>query len=278
MLWEESGEIREYYADPEAKDIAQDERHHERVLKGLARGQTEPVSLWEESRSATGASGNIRAAVLGMNDGLVSNFSLVMGVSGGTDNTDFILLAGVAGLLAGAFSMAAGEYVSMRSQRDIYEHEIEKQRIEIRDWPDEEQATLDLIYQSKGLTEAEADLISRRVMADAEAALDTMAREDLGLDPNELGSPWGAAFASFAAFVGGAIVPILPFLFNVGNSVIVSAALSAFALLLVGGSLAAASGNRPYWGALRMLLVGGLAAAVTYAIGTLVGVSVAELG
>lgn len=278
LLWEESGEIREYYADPEAKDIAQDERHHERVLKGLARGQTEPVALWEESRSATGASGNIRAAVLGMNDGLVSNFSLVMGVSGGTDNTDFILLAGVAGLLAGAFSMAAGEYVSMRSQRDIYEHEIEKQKIEIRDWPDEEQATLDLIYQSKGLTEAEADLISRRVMADAEAALDTMTREDLGLDPNELGSPWGAAFASFAAFVGGAIVPILPFLFNVGNSVIVSAALSAVALLLVGGSLAAASGNRPYWGALRMLLVGGLAAAVTYAIGTLVGVSVAELG
>jgi len=278
LLWEESGEIREYYADPEASDIAKDERHHERLLKGLARGQTEPVALWEESRSATGASGNIRAAVLGMNDGLVSNFSLVMGVSGGTDNTDFILLAGVAGLLAGAFSMAAGEYVSMRSQRDIYEHEIEKQRIEIRDWPDEEQATLDLIYQSKGLTEAEADLISRRVMADAETALDTMAREDLGLDPNELGSPWGAAFASFAAFVGGAIVPILPFLFNVGNSVIVSAALSAVALLLVGGSLAAASGNRPYWGALRMLLVGGLAAAVTYAIGTLVGVSVAELG
>ena len=278
LLWEEAGEIREYYTEPEAKDIAKDERHHERVLKGLARGQTEPAPLWEESRSATGTSGNIRAAVLGMNDGLVSNLSLVMGVSGGTDNTDFILLAGVAGLLAGAFSMAAGEYVSMRSQRDIYEHEIEKQRIEIRDWPDEEQAILDLIYRSKGLTEAESDLISRRVMADAESALDTMAREDLGLDPNELGSPWGAAFASFAAFVGGAIVPILPFLFNVGNSVIVSAALSAVALLLVGGSLAAASGNRPHWGALRMLLVGSAAAAVTYAIGTLVGVSVAELG
>ena len=99
-----------------------------RVLKGLARGQTEPVPLWEESRSATGASGNIRAAVLGVNDGLVSNLSLIMGVSGGTDNTDFILLAGVAGLLAGAFSMAAGEYVSMSSQRDIYEHEIDKQK------------------------------------------------------------------------------------------------------------------------------------------------------
>ena len=278
LLWEESGEIREYHGDPEAADITKDERHHERVLKGLARGQIEPAPLWEESRSATGARRNIRAVVLGVNDGLVSNFSLVMGVSGGTGNTDFVLFAGVAGLLAGAFSMAAGEYVSMRSQRDIYEHEIEKQRIEIRDWPDEEQAVLGLIYQSKGLTEAEAELISRRVMADADAALDTMAREDLGLDPGDLGSPWGAALSSFAAFVGGAIVPILPFLLNVGNNVIVSAALSAIALLLVGGSLAAASGNKPYWGALRMLLVGSAAAAVTYAIGALIGVSVAELG
>lgn len=277
LLWEEYGEIREYYTDPEAKDIAKDERGHERILKGLARGQTEPAALWEESRSATGASGNIRAAVLGVNDGLVSNLSLVMGVSGGTDNTGFVLLAGVAGLLAGAFSMAAGEYVSMRSQRDIYEHEIDTERIEIRDWPEEEQAVLSLIYQSKGLTKAEADLISRRVMGDAEAALDTVTREKLGLDPNELGAPWGAAIASFTAFVGGAIVPIIPFLFGAGNSAVVSAALSAVALMVVGGSLAVVSGNRPYWGALRMLLVGSAAAAVTYGIGTLVGVSVGEL-
>ena len=274
LFWEESGEIREYYADPK-HGHARTNPHDESSRFGAEGRLT--LAVWEEAYRP-GASGNIRAAVLGMNDGLVSNFSLVMGVSGGTGNTDFILLAGVAGLLAGAFSMAAGEYVSMRSQRDIYEHEIEKQRIEIRDWPEEEQATLDLIYQSKGLTQDEADLISRRVMADAEAALDTMTREDLGLDPNELGSPWGAAFASFAAFVGGAIVPILPFLFNIGNSVIISAALSAVALLLVGGSLAAASGNKPFWGALRMLFVGSAAAAVTYAIGALIGVSVAELG
>ncbi len=277
LLWEEAGEIREYYTDPEAKEIAKDERHHERVLKGLASGRIEPSPLWEESRSATGASGNIRAAVLGVNDGLVSNLILVMGVAGGTNNTDFILLAGVAGLFAGAFSMAAGEYVSMKSQRDIYEYEIYKQRVEIRDWPDEEQQTLEAIYQSKGLTEREAGLISSRVMADAEAALDTMTREKLGLDPNELGSPWGAAFASFAAFVGGAIVPILPFLFGNASSVVMSAVLSAVALIIVGGSLAAASGKRPYWGALRMLLLGVGAAALTYAIGTLVGVSVAEL-
>lgn len=278
LLWEEAGELRDYYSDPEAKDIAKDERYHERVLKGLARGQTTPVPIWEEGQSATGASGNLRAAVLGVNDGLVSNFSLVMGVSGGTDNADFVLLAGIAGLLAGAFSMAAGEYVSMRSQRDIYEHELHKEEIEIRDWPDEEQHELELIYRAKGLTEDEARLIAKRLMSDPKIALDTMAREELGLDPDELGSPWGAAFASLAAFVGGAIVPILPFLFNLGNGTVISAILSALALLVVGGFLAVMSGNRPSWGALRMLLVGSAAAAVTYGIGSLIGVSVAELG
>ncbi len=278
LLWEESGGLREYYADPEAKDIAKDERHHERLLKGLARGQTTPVPLWEENQPGIGASGSLRAAVLGVNDGLVSNFSLVMGVSGGTDDVDFVLLAGIAGLLAGAFSMAAGEYVSMRSQRDIYEHELRREEIEIRDWPDEEQQELELIYRSKGLTEEEARLIAHRLMSNPEVALDTMAREELGIDPDELGSPWGAAFASFAAFVGGAIVPILPFLFNVGNGTVISAILSAIALLIVGGFLAAISGNRAYWGALRMLLVGSAAAAVTYAIGSFVGVSVANLG
>jgi VIT1/CCC1 family predicted Fe2+/Mn2+ transporter len=278
LLWEEAGELRDYYPDPEAKDVAKDERHHERVLKGLARGQTTPVPIWEEGQSATSASGNLRAAVLGVNDGLVSNFSLVMGVSGGTDNADFVLLAGIAGLLAGAFSMAAGEYVSMRSQRDIYEHELRKEKIKIRDWPDEEQYKLELVYRAKGLTEDEARLIAKRLMSDPKVALDTMAREELGLDPDELGSPWGAAFASLAAFFGGAITPILPFLFNTGNGTVVSAILSALALLVVGGFLAVMSGNRPYWGALRMLFVGSAAATVTYGIGSLIGVSVAELG
>lgn len=279
LLWEEGGELRDYYFDPEAKDIARDERLHERVLKGLAKGQTTPVPIWDQSQTTTGTSGSLRAAVLGVNDGLVSNFSLVMGVAGGTDNPNFILLAGTAGLLAGAFSMAAGEYVSMRSQRDIYEHEIDKEEIELRDWPDEEQDELELIYRAKGLTEEEARLIARRLMADPKVALDTMAREELGLDPDELGSPWGAAFASLAAFVAGAVVPILPYLFTKGDgTVVISAVLSAVALLLVGGVLAIMSGNRPYWGALRMLLVGGAAATVTYGIGSLIGVTAAELG
>lgn len=279
LLWEEAGEIREYYSDSEAKDIAKDERHHERVLKGLARGHTTPVPVWDESQTTTGTSGSLRAAVLGVNDGLVSNFSLVMGVAGGTDNADFVLLAGTAGLLAGAFSMAAGEYVSMRSQRDIYEHEIDKEEIELRDWPEEEQEELELIYRAKGLTDEEAKLIANRIMADPKVALDTMAREELGLDPDELGSPWGAAFASLAAFVGGAVVPILPYLFAKSDgTVVISAMLSAVALFLVGGVLAIMSGNRPYWGAFRMLLVGGAAATVTYGLGTIIGLSVAELG
>lgn len=276
LRWKESRDMREYSSEGEGGDAAKDSRYHDRTLKGLAQGHASP--LWVEDESSSGTSGRIRAAVLGVNDGLVSNFSLVMGISGGTDNADLVLLAGIAGLMAGAFSMAAGEYVSMRSQRDISEHELSKQMANIRDWPEAERAELELIYRSKGLTEDEARLIAARVMSDSETALDTMAREKLGLDPDELGAPWGAAFASFAAFVGGAVVPILPFLFSVGNRTIASAALSAAALLIVGGVLAAASGNRPYWGALRMLLVGSLAAAVTYGIGALVRAAVGDLG
>ena len=276
LRWKESRDMREYSAEGEGADVAKDSRYHDRTLKGLAQGQAAP--LWVEDQSSSGSSGRVRAAVLGVNDGLVSNFSLVMGISGGTDNADLVLLAGIAGLAAGAFSMAAGEYVSMRSQRDISEHELFKQAANIRDWPEEERAELESIYRSKGLTEDEARLIAARVMSDSEAALDTMAREKLGVDPDELGAPWGAAFASFAAFVGGAVVPILPFLFSIGNRTIASAALSAAALLIVGAVLAVASGNRPYWGALRMLLVGSLAAAVTYGIGALVRAAVGDLG
>ena len=231
--------------------------------------------LSEEKVLGTG--GNLRAAVLGVNDGLVSNFSLVMGVAGGTGNPDFILLAGVAGLLAGAFSMAAGEYVSMRSQRDIYENEIRKEKLEIEFWPEEEQEELELMYQAKGLSAEEARHVAARLMADPEVALDTMAREELGLDPSELGSPWGASISSFVAFISGAVVPILPYALDAGDlSFSLSALLSAGALLAVGAVLAALSDRRPLWGALRMLLAGGAAATVTFGVGRLIGISVSE--
>ncbi len=280
MLRTEAKEVSAYAADPEASDLVPEEREHSRVLRGLASTDGTTRSM----RSLAGG-GNLRAAVLGVNDGLVSNFSLVMGVAGGTatatagtGNADFILLAGVAGLLAGAFSMAAGEYVSMRSQRDVFEYEMRKEEIELREWPDEEKEELVLIYQAKGLSEAEAERLASRIMSDPEVALDTMAREELGLDPSQLGSPWGASITSFVAFVSGAVVPILPYIFGAGDlSFRLSAALSAAALASVGAVIASMSGRNTLWGGARMLIAGSTAAAVTFGVGSLIGVSVAAI-
>ena len=223
--------------------------------------------------------GSLRAAVLGANDGLVSNFSLVMGVAGGTANLDFVLLAGTAGLLAGAFSMAAGEYISVRSQRDLYENALRKEEVELRDWPDQEQAELERIYRAKGLSEEESRNVASRLMADPEVALDTLAREELGLDPSQLGSPAGAAASSFVAFVFGAAIPIVPYAVgSVNLAFSLSVAFSALALLLAGGVLARLTGVNAAWGAGRMLLAGSAAAAVTYTVGRLIGVAVDSLG
>jgi len=271
LLRLEAKEMAIYAADPEAVDLVPEERKHSRTLRDMSQpGSPNSPSV---PSTSVGGSGSLRAAVLGVNDGLVSNFSLVMGVAGGTGNADFVLLAGVAGLFAGAFSMAAGEYISMRSQRDIYEHELAKERIELIEWPEEELEELELIYQAKGLSAEEASTVAHRVMANPEVALDTMAREELGLDPSELGSPRGAAIASFIAFVGGALVPIAPYLLQTGDLAFsLSAGLSAAALFIVGAALASMLGRPAWWGGLRMLLAGGAAAAVTYGIGTLVGI------
>ncbi len=279
LLRGEANDVNAYASDPEARDFAQEERHHARVLRAMVdRGtDVDPLATVraENTSLIANGGGSLRAAVLGVNDGLVSNFSLVMGVAGGSGDAQIVLLAGVAGLLAGAFSMAAGEYVSMRSQRDIFEHQIRREKVELEAWPEEEEEELVLIYQSKGLSAEEARNVARRVMANPDVALDTMAREELGLDPSQLGSPWGAAFSSFSAFTGGAIVPILPYVFGVGGlAFFLSALLSAVALSLVGGTLAFLAGKNALWGATRMLLAGGLAAGVTYGIGRLIGVSV----
>ena len=272
LLKGEAKDIEAYAADPEAQDILLDERKHARTLRELAQGSDPLAWVRAEGQNTFSAGGGFRAAVLGINDGLVSNFSLVMGVAGGTSNSDIVLLAGVAGLLAGAFSMAAGEYVSMRSQRDLYEHQISLEEAELREWPEEEEEELVLIYQAKGLSREEAELIASRIMSRPQVALDTMAREELGLDPSQLGSPWGAAGSSFAAFVAGAIVPILPYVFDAGGSAFsLSAILSVAALLGVGGLLAAITGRSVSWGALRMLLAGGAAASVTFGVGSLLG-------
>ena len=219
--------------------------------------------------------GNLRAAILGVNDGLVSNFSLVMGVAGGADDPKWVLLAGIAGLLAGAFSMAAGEYVSVGGQRDVYRNRIETLAASLRVSRYEEILRIAAIYETKGLTSLESMNVAKRLMENPDAALDTVAREELGLSPETIGSPFGAASSSFVAFVLGAIIPILPYLLGAGSlAFMLSAGLSAIALVVVGALVAAGSGRNLVWGGAKMLMAGGFAAAITFGIGSLVGIAV----
>lgn len=218
--------------------------------------------------------GNLRAAVFGVNDGLVSNVGLILGVAGATADPKVIALSGVAGLLAGAFSMAAGEYVSVRSQREMYEYQIGLEREELAAYPEEEAAELALIYQARGLPEAEAVRLANAMIADPVRGLDTLAREELGLNPDELGSPWGAAIFSLLSFAAGAFIPLLPFLIARGDVALVAAIVaSGVALFLVGATLSLFTGRHAWRGGLRMLGIGAAAGALTYAIGSALGVS-----
>lgn len=227
-------------------------------------------------RHQNGASGNVlRAAVFGVNDGLVSNAALIYGVAGAGADHSVILLTGAAGLLAGAFSMAAGEYVSMRAQREMYEYQIGLERDELDQYPDEEAAELALIYVAKGVAPAEARRLADTLMQDPERALDTLAREELGLNPEELGSPWGAAMSSFTAFTAGAALPLLPFLLRQEQALSLSIGLTALGLFAVGASMSLFTGRRALGSGLRMLSIGGLAGLATYFIGSWLGVSLA---
>lgn len=219
-------------------------------------------------------SGSLRAAVFGVNDGLVSNLSLVMGIAGASAESKFVLLAGIAGLLAGAFSMAAGEFVSMKVQREVFENQIEVEKRELAAIPEDEIAELRNIYESKGIPAESAAQMSEAVMKDPQLALETHAREELGIDLNELGSPWGASISSFLAFVGGAVIPVLPYFFSEGQTAFWwSVALSGAGLFGVGTMLSFITGRNRLYSGLRMLFIGGLAAAVTYLVGYLLGVS-----
>ena len=275
LLRLEADEIDAYAGDPEAADILDEELDHTAKLAAMAGVSMQDVTLGRERAHRVGLGNNLRAGVMGMNDGLVSNLSLVMGVSGGVGDADIVLLAGSAGLLAGAFSMAAGEYVSVRSQRDLYEYQIRQERVEIEENPEEEEEELRLIYRAKGLSDRDARRMAASVMSDPEVALDTMAKEELGLDPGQLGSPVGAAISSFLAFTAGAIVPLISYILQLGEiAFVLSAVLSGVALFAVGALLGAMTGRHPLWGAARMLLAGGLAAGITYGIGRLIGVAV----
>jgi VIT1/CCC1 family predicted Fe2+/Mn2+ transporter len=247
------------------------------VYSGRAPGHEMPTRIEDVGarHSGAGSGGNLRAAVFGVNDGLVSNASLILGVAGASSQSDVILLSGIAGLLAGAFSMAAGEYVSVRSQRELFESQIGLERDELAEYPREEAAELALIYAARGVPRPEAQAMAERIIADPARALDTLAREELGLNPDELGSPAGAALFSFGSFAIGATIPLAPFLFLAGRPALsLSIGLAALSLFSVGATLSLFTGTRALWGGLRMLLLGGAAGAATFGIGWLLGVSV----
>lgn len=219
--------------------------------------------------------GTLRAGVFGVNDGLVSNTCLVMGVAGAAVEPSVIVLTGVAGLLAGAFSMAAGEYISMLSQREMFEYQISQEGEELRRYPKEEAEELALIYAARGVPIDEARDISAHLVTNPKQALDTLAREELGLNPDDLGSPTGAALSSFAAFAVGASLPLIPFLLGSANGILVASLLSGTALFIVGAVLSLFSGKSAWLSGLRMLAIGAAAAAATFGIGSLFDVSAA---
>ena len=201
-----------------------------------------------------------------------------MGVAGGTvggDSPDLVVLAGIAALIAGSLSMATGEYISVRSQKEIYEFQIETEQAELKEWPKEEEEELVLIYRAKGLEEELARKIASTIMSNPDIALATMAKEELGLNPEDLGSPWKASISSLLAFALGAAVPVIPVVFSTGStSIVISAIFSSIALFIVGGLVSIASGKNLIFGAARMLLAGGLAATFTYGVGYLLGISI----
>jgi VIT1/CCC1 family predicted Fe2+/Mn2+ transporter len=267
-----------YDADPDAAPgMAADERGHARQLAKLrdARPSSKDQIGRRERWHRGDRSGALRAAVFGVSDGLVSNAALVMGFAGSGAARSTVALAGVAGLLAGSFSMAAGEYVSMSGQREMFQREIGLEARELAEHPEEEREELTLLYEAKGLPPEEARQLADRLMADHEVALDTLAREELGLDPEALGSPWTAAASSMVTFALGAAVALGPYLFAAGTAALVTAiGAVVVALFAVGGGIGALNGRSLVRSGLRQVLVGALAAGVTFLVGRLLGASV----
>jgi VIT1/CCC1 family predicted Fe2+/Mn2+ transporter len=239
-----------------------------------ATGHAMPTTLSEVGvRHRGGLGGNLRATVFGVNDGLVSNASLVLGVAGAAAPGSFVLVSGIAGLLAGAIAMAAGEYVSVRSQREMFEYQIALEREEIAEYPEEEAEELALIYEARGVALAQAREVSRALLARPEQALDVLSREELGLNPDDLGSPWGAAVASFLSFAAGAAAPLVPFLVRMTgrHALAATAAITGVALFGVGLAISLFTGRQALRGALRMVLIGGGAGVVAFWVGRALG-------
>jgi len=272
-----------YDEEPEAPlGMSDDERAHAEALRLM---REDPTMLVTQGRAPhrvlrpgdgekwhrTDRSGSIRAAVFGISDGLVSNTALVMGFAGADTANSTVLFAGLAGLFAGAFSMAAGEYVSVASQRDLFRREIEMEATELRDKPEEEQKELELIYRAKGISREVAAQTAAQIMSDPKMALETLAREELGLDPDELGSPVKVAISSFVSFAVGASFVVLPYFFLSGTAALIAAiCLSLLAMIVVGATVGRLSGRNVFFSVGRQLMWGVGAAAVTFGIGKIV--------
>lgn len=221
-------------------------------------------------RQITG--GWFRAAIFGISDGLVTNVSLILGFAGANPGHSVIRLAGLAGLVAGGFSMGSGEYLSMRAQKELLESEIEKERQALVDNPVEEQQELRQLFIDRGIEEELADRLSVDLMRDPDLALRTHTREELGVDPSATGSPWMAAISSFWAFVVGAFIPLVPWLWSTsGNQIYWSIALAGVGAAVVGGAIGWFTRKGIWRSAVRQLVIAALASAVTFGVGRLVG-------
>ena len=267
-------------AETHETQLPAQERSHARLLQAITsssnKGMEGGTLAQIEGRHRTAGGNSLRAAVLGASDGLLSNLSLVMGVAGANLAGQSILLTGMAGLLAGACSMALGEWLSVQSSRELYERQIRIEGREVEEVPEEEEEELALIYQAKGLPPEQAQTLAARMMSNHQTALDTLAREELGIDPEELGgSAWAAAFTSFFLFAIGAIIPVAPFFFWSGTTaVLASLGSSGLGLFLIGAGITLLTGRNVFYSGFRQVLFGFAAAGVTYGVGRLLGVSI----
>lgn len=277
----EDGASSGYGRFPDSRNMVRTERSHATILRHISQttggGMEGGILARFEGRHRAAGGNALRAAVLGASDGLVSNFNLVMGVAGAQLSGGSILLTGFAGLLAGSISMALGEWISVQSSRELYEKQLQTEKEEIDSTPEEETEELSLIYQARGLDEDEARRLAARIMSNPSTALDTLAREELGINPEELGgSAWEAALTSFLLFAVGAVIPVIPYLFLGGSAAIIaSASVSGLGLFGIGAAITLFTGRSVWSSGLRQVLFGFAAATVTFTIGRILGVSIA---
>jgi vacuolar iron transporter family protein len=277
----ETSASNNYVGQAEAKGMAASERGHAMLLtqiKATTKGGIEGGLLARLEGRHRSAGGNaLRAAVLGASDGLLSNFNLIMGVAGAAVSRSSILLTGFAGLLAGSISMALGEWISVQSSRELYKKQIATEAEELENAPEEEIEELALIYQARGLNEEMAGNMARQVMANKDTALDALVRDELGLNPEDLGgSAWEAGITSFFLFAIGAVIPLIPYFFLSGNHALAgSAIISCAGLFAIGAAITLFTGRSVLFSGSRQILFGLAAAAVSFIIGHLIGVSIA---